>query len=241
MRKFLYICLPFLIATTLLLVSPSCTRTVVKTITDTLLPAWQPLPIFNSTVMPALSSLNIGDSILLVGGNYAYSEMPVNHPTFNFAMTYPLLGAALRAPIQEAPFLNGVACSYTNMNSLYVESIPVYSQYSYLVYTPVFTPGTYSVFQTPSPFPWQCSTGATYPLIRSKYLLTPVETMDATFQQIRFDLLSFDSAKVLSPFGFGDSPIVKRIILSPAPGTFGFSGSGYFCATYYDKFFCLLR
>ncbi len=128
-------------------------------------------------------------------------------------------------------------CSYGTATGLYVKSDPIYSQYSTLIYTPAFTPGTYNEFQQQAIYPTIASPAAPYPVIRGRYLVTPVETVGTSNQQVRFDLISFDSAQVLSPNGFGDTPHLKQLILDAAPGTIGFTSGNYFCATYYDKFF----
>jgi hypothetical protein len=82
------------------------------------------------------------------------------------------------------------------------------------------------------------SPAADFPVIRNKYALIPVETVGTSNLQTRFDLLSFDSAKVLGKLALGpDTPKIKSITVSVAPGTPGFQLSNYFCAAYYNKFF----
>ena len=75
-------------------------------------------------------------------------------------------------------------------------------------------------------------------MIRNRYALVPVETVGDGHTQVRFDLVSFDSAKVLGTRFLGpDTPVAKSIVVTAASGTIGFTGGGYFCAAYYDKFF----
>jgi hypothetical protein len=237
MKKILYLTLSFPVIFFILCIPSSCKKTVTRTVIDTVRHAWQPLPIYNINGVPALSSFNVGDTTLTIGGNFAFVQVPVNRSSFNFISSYLLPGTSLVAPAYEAPFLDAAAGAYTTGASLFVTSVPRYSQYSLMVYTPVFTPGTYSVFQQQCTYPSQSSPATDYPIIRNKYLLTPVEAVGNSNQQTRFDLLSFDSAKVLSPNGFGDTLAVKSFIVTAAPGTPGFSLSNYFCASYYGKFF----
>ena len=237
MKKILYLTLSFLTIAFILCIPSSCKKTVTRTITDKVRHAWQPLPLFNIDGIPALSSFNVGDTELVIAGNTTIAMLPVNRPTFNYMYSFFLLGTSLVTPSYEAPFLNSAAAAYTTGTSLYVTSVPAHSQYSLLTYTPVFTPGTYSQFQQQCVYPSQSSPATDYPIIRNKYLLTPVETVGNNFKQTRFDLLSFDSAKVLAPSGFGDTLAVKSIIVDASPGTLGFTLSNYFCASYYGKFF----
>jgi len=215
---------------------PSCKKTVTRTVMDTVNHAWQVVPLFNSYGQPALSSYNLGDSILSIGGNWQFVNMPVR--VFNNPIGYFLPGATFTQPAFEAPYLDNAAVSYTTATSLYVESNPPHSQFSVLTYTPKYTPGEYNRFQQAVSYPTLSYPAAAYPLIRDHYVLTPVETMGAGgYKQARFDLISFDSVKVLSPMGFGDTPHIRSITVTADPSTIGFSASNYFCAVYYDKFF----
>jgi hypothetical protein len=222
----------------ILTVSPSCKKTVTHTIIDTVQTAWQPLPLYNGTALAALSSYNLADTTLLIGGSFGYTLVPVNSQPFNNLFTYPLPGTSITAPVQEAPFLNASLCAYTTATSFYVYSVPPHNQYSSVSYTPTYTPGAYSRFQEYHPYPTLSSPAASFPVIRNKYALVPVETVGNSNTQARFDLVSFDSAKVLGTGFLGpDTAVAKSIVVTVAPGTIGFTGGGYYCASYYDKFF----
>ncbi len=236
MKNILFAVLSLLTGTLILFFPTSCKKTVTRIVTDTVKPAWQQFTVFNSEGMPALSSANIGDTILAIGGSQAYFRIPVNQPGF-----IPIWGQSLTvgffSPTAGAPYMDASLCSYATSTGLYVKSDPVYSQYSTLIYTPVFTPGAYNEFVQQAVYPTFASPAAPYPVIRDRYVITPVEAVGNTNQQVRFDLISFDSAQVLGPNGFGDTPHIKQVILDAAPGTIGVTASDYFCAIYYDKFF----
>ncbi len=82
MKNILFVILSFLTGTLILVFPSACKKTVTRIVTDTVKPAWQQFTVFNSEGMPALSSANIGDTILAVGGSEAYFRIPVNRPGF---------------------------------------------------------------------------------------------------------------------------------------------------------------
>jgi len=218
-----------------LLLQTSCTKTITKTVIDTLKTAWQPVAGFTSYGSSPLSSASIGDSVLVVASNYNYITLVVNKNGFTNFFGNNLIGTSLNAPAYICPYVNNDLCAYTTSTSLNVMSVPIYSQYSSFSYTPVYTPGLTSVFQQTCSYPEDTYPSSGYPVIRNKYILTPVEE-DANMR-VRFDLLSFDSSQILSYWGFGGVPTVKSIYLTPAVGTIGFSWNGYFCASFFGKFF----
>ncbi|HVX52782.1 MAG TPA: hypothetical protein VHB48_21660 [Chitinophagaceae bacterium] len=230
---------PALLTTILLscfLLESSCTKTVTKTITDTVQHAWQPVPIINFTTINGLAGTKAGDSMFIMAGNTGYVMMPVNSKAVNSTWTQYFRGSNFYSPTYGFPYISSNLCTYTTANSLWLESVPAYSQYSIFSYTPAITPGWFSQFPQVSNYPSAGYPSGTYPVIKSRYLLVPAEA-DTGFKNVRFDLLSFDSAKVLSPSGFGDTPHVKSFYLHPNASTIGFTSSNYFCAVYYNKFF----
>ncbi|GHT57213.1 hypothetical protein FACS18945_0930 [Bacteroidia bacterium] len=66
------------------------------------------------------------------------------------------------------------------------------------------------------------------------YIITPVE---GDYQTVRFDLISFDSAQLSSQMLINGNVVVKQINIHAALGTVGFAGNGYYCATFFHKFF----
>ncbi|HVU98087.1 MAG TPA: hypothetical protein VHE34_22845 [Puia sp.] len=229
------VCLLLAALSLIVVTGPACKKTVTKTVTDTLRHAWQPVPLINNYANAALSSYNAGDSILAVGGSFNLIQVPVK--TFNNLMGFYLPGTTIVQPTYVAPYIDGAAICFVTATTLYVESNPPHDQYSVLSYTPQYTPGEYSIFKQVCIYPSQSYPGTDYPLVRDRYALTPVESVGAGNKQARFDLIYFDSAKLLSPFALGDTPHVKRLILQADPTTIGFISSNYFCAAFYDKFF----
>lgn len=217
-----------------LLIAPSCKKTVTKTVTDTVRHAWQPVPLYNSYGSPALSAYNLGDSVLVVAGNSNLVQIPVK--TFNNLFGYFLPGTSLVQPAYEPVYVDAAGIAFTSATTLYVTSNPPHTQFNLLSYTPTYTPSEYSRFAQAGSFATQSWPATSYPLVRDRYVLTPVETIGGTpGKQVRFDLVSWDSAKLLT--GFGDTPHVKQLTVNAEPSTIGFFQSGYFCAAYYDKFF----
>lgn len=236
-RSVVSFAIAFILLGSVVLLQSACTKTVTKTVTDTLKKAWQPLTLFNLGAGPFLAGASIGDSVLVVATNTEFTTVAANTNRFNYTFSTFLIGTTWNTPAFISPYLSKDLCAYATATSLNVMSIPVYSQYSSFSYTPVYTPGMYSAFQQSCNYPSQCYPTSSYPVIRNKYLLTPVEAIYTIPQKTRFDLLSFDSSQILSRWGMGGSPTVKSIFLQPAPGTIGFSLSSYFCASFYNKFF----
>jgi hypothetical protein len=216
------------------LTQPACkkTETITKIITDTLKHAWQPIPIFNISTFPAFGSASIGDSVLAVISNTANTTMPVKQTVYGSTFTNFLGYTSAASPAYGFPYINSKLCTYATAGSLNVQSVPVYNQYSSLSYIPTYTAGFYHDFPQTSLPPNQCYPSAAYPVIRNKYIITPVETDTLPGQRTRFDLLSFDSSKILSPDGFGDTAKVKRIYLQPAQGTIGFTFAPHFMTSF---------
>lgn len=231
--------LSFVLLAFLLAGSFSCKKSVeTKIVTDTVRHAWQQLPIYNSNGMAALSSYNLADTTLVIGGNFGITLVPVNHQPFNNFFTYLLPGTSLTMPVQAAPFINSRLVSYATATSYGVYSLAPANQFSSMLYTPDSTPGAYFRFQQANTFGWNGSPSEAYPVIANKYAIMPVETIGTSNTQTRFDLVRFDSAKMLNSYpGPADPPVVRHITVSSAPGTPGFFLSNYFCATYYNKFF----
>ena len=236
LKKYPFFLLPVVLALPFILGTTSCKKTVTHTIIDTFRHAWQPVTYFNNYAQPALNSANRGDSELVVAGSSMMVMFPVDRVSFNTFMGYFLTGTSPGSPVNGAAFINDHLCAYGTDTSIAITSVPVYSQYSYFNYVPPRSAGSYNRFGE-ALYPTIRYPASDYQVIRSKYLLMPVETYANDLATVRFDLLSFDSAKVLSPNGFGDIPVVKQVLLHPGAGTLGFSGSNYFCASFYDKFF----
>jgi len=238
LKKIVPSLLLFIISGFFLFIQPSCKKIVTQTIIDTFQHAWKPVSILNMNAVSELSSVSIGDSILVVGSNSNYTMMAVNSSAINSTMVYFLQGTYMYSPAYGYPYLGKNLCSFATDSTLNVQSVPVYSQYSSFVYKPVYTPGAYSRFPQTSPYPSNTYPSSAYPVIRNKYLITPVEGYFPNIQKgERFDLISFDSSQILTPYGFGATPTVKSIYVTPAKGTLGFSGSGYFCAAFFNNFF----
>jgi len=221
----------------LLLATYSCKKTVTHTIIDTFLHAWQPVTYFNNYGQQALNSANMGDSELVVAGNSEVIRLAVNHTSFDWFFANFLYGSTWDHPVTGAPFVNDHLCAYAVDSSYALISVPVYSQFSYLGYTPARSDSIYPWLQFPFTPPSICYPASGLPVIRSHYLLVPVGDYRTDRNTARFDLVTFDSTKVFSPYGFGDTPVVKHLYLHPAPGTIGFFESNYFCASFFDKFF----
>jgi len=214
----------------------SCKKTVTHTITDTFRHAWQPVTYFNNYGQQAMNSVSKGDSELVVAGSSMMVTFPVNRGEFNNFMGYFLQGTDFLHPVNGAPFINDHLCAYGTVTSLGLTSVPVRNQYSYFLYTPQYSDSSYNRF-LPALFPTIRYPASDYAVIRSHYLLMPVETYANDLNTVRFDLLTFDSARVLGDLAVPDTPVAKHVLLHPAPGTLGFGSSIYFCAAFYDKFF----
>ncbi|MDO6435510.1 hypothetical protein Q4E93_33155 [Flavitalea sp. BT771] len=214
----------------------SCKKTVTHTIIDTFRHAWQPVTYFNFYGEPALNSVSAGDTALLVATNGGVVSLPVTHQSFDYFFKLPFPAITLDHPASGPPFINGRLCVYATDSLLQLFNVAGYNSLSVLTYKPVYSDDAYPRFQTAHTPAWDRWPTSDFPVIRSHYLLTPVE--DAHDRStVRFDLLTFDSAKALSPTSFGDTFGIKHLFLHPAPGTLGFSGSAYLCATFFDKFF----
>jgi hypothetical protein len=238
MKKIIYSFAVLLAAAFILTIPPSCTKTVTNSVTDSLKHAWQQVQGFNLAATQPLTSVNIGDSVLEVASNSLFDQAPVNHSSFNYFYEVFLTGTSFYTPGNGTPFLNGKFCSYATPTTLYVMNALPNDQRTVFAYTPIFSDSTYNRFNLPYPlFPTSASPASPYPIVHNKYLVTPVET-DKNQQRVRFDLLSFDSiVPIISGGLIPETPTVKSFYLTPAPGTIGFSGSGYFCAGYFNKFF----
>lgn len=236
-RSLTYIAL-FVFGVVILSIQSSCTKTVTKVVTDTVKHAWQPVSMFNLYGTLYLSSASLGDSVFVVAGSNMYITVPVNGNGLIDFMGVPLIGTSLNSPAYGVPLITNKLCTYSTSSSLYLQSVPNYNQNSNFSYTPTFTPGFYKIFPQTSGYPSNSYPSAAYPVVHNKYLLVPVETNpNDQWKKVRFDLLSFDSTKILTRFAVGDAPTVKNIFLSSAPGTLGFASSEYFCASFYNKFF----
>jgi hypothetical protein len=237
MKKTLVLLLLSIISAPLFLSTTSCKKTVTNTIVDTFRHAWQEVTYFNNYGQQALNSANIGDSELLVAGNSQVIRLAVNHASFDWFFSNFLYGSTWEHPVTGAPFVNDHLCAYAVDSSYGLTSVPVYSQFSYLGYTPVRSDSVYPWLQFPFAPPSLCYPASSLPVIRSHYLLVPVGDYRTDRNTARLDLVTFDSARIFSPMGLGDSPVVKPLYLHPASGTIGFFSSNYFCASFFDKFF----
>jgi hypothetical protein len=238
MKKIIYSFAVLLAAAFILAISPSCTKTVTNTVTDSLKHAWQQVQEFNLTTTQALTSVNIGDSILEVGSGDLFAQAPVNRGSFNYFYWVLMQGTSFYSPSNGTPFLNGKFCSYATATTLYVMKASPGDQHLIVAYTPVFSDSIYNSFNQPYlAYPTSSSPSPAYPIVHNKYVLTPVEIYKNNQERVRFDLLNFDSIAPYASFGVLDTPTVKKIYLTPAPGTIGFFNGGYYCASYYNKFF----
>src|SRR5258707_4362634 len=84
MKKNIYLLTVLFSGTFILFLPPSCTKTVTKTVTDSLLHAWRPIDGFNLSFTQELNSISLGDTQLLVAGTGRDSMAPVNHSRFNY-------------------------------------------------------------------------------------------------------------------------------------------------------------
>lgn len=229
------LCLSFLSAP-FLFSATSCKKTVTHTIIDTFRHAWQPVTYFNTYAQPALNSAARGDSELVVAGGSMMVRIPVGRIPFVGLEGYYLGGTTLFSPANGAPCINDHLCAYGTRSFVGVTSMPIYSQFSSFTYTPPLSADGSNAI-TEALYPTVRYPASDYEVIRYRYLLTPAEDYINDRRTVRFDLLRFDSAKLLSPYGFGDTPVAKQVLLHAEPGTLGFLASGYFCAAFYDKFF----
>jgi len=236
LKKYLFVlpllalAVPFLAGTT------ACKKTVTLTVIDTFRHAWQPVTYFNFYGEPALNSASAGDTALLVATNAGLINLPVTHQSFDYLYKLPLPAITLDHPAIGAPFVNNRLCVYATDSLLQLFNVTGYNSLWVLTYKPVYSDNTYPRFQIAHTPGWGRWPTSDFPVIRSHYLLTPVEDAHDG-SAARFDLLTFDSAKALSPSSFGDTFGIKHLSLHPAPGTLGFSGGAYLCATFFDKFF----
>lgn len=233
-----YILFPFIVFSCCFFNSSCKKTTEIKTVTDTLQYAWKPIPSLNIYGTSALNSASIADSELVVSSTSNYIIFNITRAPFNYFTGYYLQGTSYFSPTNVVPFVNNNFCSFATSNAVVVQGVSVHNQFSSFTYTPVLNKESkYPIFPVSGIYPSGSYPSSTYPIIRNKYLIVPVETDTAFPHTARFDLLSFDSSQLLSPFATGCTPVVKSILLSPAPGTIGFTLTGYFCATYFDKFF----
>lgn len=222
------------------LFTTACKKTVTKEVivTDTVQHAWKQITNYNMYANTLFNSANIGDTQLVVAGNTSYILCAsLNGSGTNYLMGYPYIGTSLFKPATSTPYINKDLCAYRADTALYIMAVPVVNSYAYITYKPRYTAGYYSAFVPAEQYPSLTYPTSVYPVIGNKYLLTPVEFSGNGNTQVHFDLLSFDYKQSLSINGFLDTPAVKRITVTSDPSTIGFYSSGYFCASFYNKFF----
>jgi hypothetical protein len=216
--------------------SSSCKKTVTHTVIDTFRHAWQPVTYFNFYGQPASNSVSAGDTTLFVATNGGLVSVPVNHKSFDYFYMLPFPFVTVDHPASGPAYINNSLCVYATDSLLQLFNVTGYNSLSVPTYKPVYSDDAYPRFQVPHIPGWGRWPTSDLAVIRNHYLLTPVEdTRDRS--TARFDLLTFDSAKFLSPLSFGDTFGIKHLSLHPAPGTLGFTASAYLCATFFGKFF----
>jgi hypothetical protein len=221
-----------------ILVFPSACKkkNAVPVVADTATHPWRPIPMFNGT--GAVTTVNRGDSELLVGTDGGYYVLSVKDTNFRAVANFPLPDVTLLNPVKGTAYFDGVAATYSTASSLYVWGLAQHDAQSLLKYTPTFEyPPVYSIFNDFTIPPQGSYPGYTYPMVRDRYVLVPVEFLNESNQQMRFDLVRFDSASLLGTNGAGDVPHVTPVIATAGPGTVGFINNYYYCAVFDDKFF----
>ena len=221
----------------LLITGNSCKKTTVTvTKTDTLVHAWQQAPYYNVVGQQALGLASLNDSVLMVAGSSMITQ--ISQPNFYMYSNF-LPGASSYYPVLGVPFVDDQVVSYCNGTSLFASSSIHFDSYSTVQYTPVYTSGSSNLMGSLNPpIPTLQSPAAAWPMLAHRYMITPVETYPNDFSTTRFDLVQFNTDKLLASVHFWyDTAVATPVYIHPATGTIGWSSSGYFCSVYYDKFF----
>lgn len=180
-----------------------------------------------------LTSTAVNDSILAVANSSVIYHVNVNQ--LNNPIEGSFLGTTGAYDRYAQPTLNsqiGVALIDSHHVKIF-SVLPPFSDRGALIYTPNYTSAVYSHKTYPVVYP----SGSGYPVINSKFILTPDE-LDYEANKVYISLLEVSQS---SPGNTQQNTInlisKKPIVLTPEESTLGFSDGTYFSAAYYGKFF----
>ena len=195
--------------------------------------AWLPDSVQFSTNDLLLTSTAVNDSILAVASSSKIYHVNVNQ--LNNPIEGSFLGTTGAYDNHAQPTLNSqIGIALIDSHHVKVFSVlPPFSDQGALIYTPNYTSAVYSRKTYPVVYP----SGAGYPVINSKYILTPDE-LDYEANKVYVSLLEVNQS---SPGNAQQNTISliskKSIVLTPEESTPGFSDAPYFSDAYYGKFF----
>lgn len=180
-----------------------------------------------------LTSTAANDSILVIANSSVIYHVNVNQ--LNTPIEGFFLGTTGIYDKHAQPTLNSqIGVALIDSHHVKVFSVlPPFSDQGSLIYTPNYTSSVYSHKTYPVVYP----SGTGYPVVNSKYILTPDE-LDYEANKVYVSLLEVSQS---SP-GNAQQNIIsliskKSIVLTPEESTLGFSDGPYFSDAYYGKFF----